>query len=111
MTSLSAPDIVDALGRVSSVDKANSRCSSPRSPPTATCCSRRPPGTGESTILREVAAAAGTGFVFVEGNAELTPARLARSSTRLVCSRTATPPMFCRWSARRGAAPWVAALC
>lgn len=36
-----------------------------------------PPGTGKSTILREVAHAAGTGFVFVEGNAELTPARLA----------------------------------
>jgi MoxR-like ATPase len=36
-----------------------------------------PPGTGKSTILREVAAASGTGFVFVEGNAELTPARLA----------------------------------
>ena len=36
-----------------------------------------PPGTGKSTVLREVAAAAGTGFVFVEGNAELTPARLA----------------------------------
>ncbi len=36
-----------------------------------------PPGTGKSTILREVAAAAGAGFVFVEGNAELTPARLA----------------------------------
>jgi len=36
-----------------------------------------PPGTGKSTILREVASAAGTGFVFVEGNAELTPARLA----------------------------------
>ncbi|MDG2028641.1 MAG: MoxR family ATPase [Acidimicrobiales bacterium] len=36
-----------------------------------------PPGTGKSTMLREVAEAAGTGFVFVEGNAELTPARLA----------------------------------
>ncbi len=36
-----------------------------------------PPGTGKSTILREVAAAIGTGFVFIEGNAELTPARLA----------------------------------
>lgn len=36
-----------------------------------------PPGTGKSTILREVAGVAGTGFVFVEGNAELTPARLA----------------------------------
>ncbi len=36
-----------------------------------------PPGTGKSTVLRAVADAAGTGFVFVEGNAELTPARLA----------------------------------
>lgn len=36
-----------------------------------------PPGTGKSTMLREVADRAGTGFVFVEGNAELTPARLA----------------------------------
>ena len=36
-----------------------------------------PPGTGKSTILRAVATASGTGFVFVEGNAELTPARLA----------------------------------
>lgn len=38
-----------------------------------------PPGTGKSTLLRAVAAAAGGGFVFVEGNAELTPARLAGS--------------------------------
>jgi MoxR-like ATPase len=36
-----------------------------------------PPGTGKSTVLRAVASAAGAGFVFVEGNAELTPARLA----------------------------------
>ncbi len=36
-----------------------------------------PPGTGKSTILRELAAASGHRFVFVEGNAELTPARLA----------------------------------
>ncbi len=36
-----------------------------------------PPGVGKSTILRTVAASAGVGFVFVEGNAELTPARLA----------------------------------
>ena len=35
------------------------------------------PGTGKSTLLRAVADAAGTGYVFVEGNAELTPARLA----------------------------------
>jgi MoxR-like ATPase len=35
-----------------------------------------PPGTGKSTLLRAVAAAAGLGVEMVEGNAELTPARL-----------------------------------
>ena len=35
-----------------------------------------PPGTGKSTLLRAVANALGIGFEFVEGNAELTPARL-----------------------------------
>jgi len=35
-----------------------------------------PPGTGKSTLLRAVAAELGVGFQFVEGNAELTPARL-----------------------------------
>lgn len=35
-----------------------------------------PPGTGKSTLLRAVAHASGVGFEFVEGNAELTPARL-----------------------------------
>ena len=35
-----------------------------------------PPGTGKSTLLRAVAGGLGIGFVFVEGNAELTPARL-----------------------------------
>ncbi len=35
-----------------------------------------PPGTGKSTLLRSVAHAAGVGFEFVEGNAELTPGRL-----------------------------------
>jgi magnesium chelatase subunit D len=35
-----------------------------------------PPGTGKSSLLRAVADAAGIGLVFVEGNAELTPARL-----------------------------------
>jgi MoxR-like ATPase len=35
-----------------------------------------PPGTGKSTLLRAVAQAAGLGVEFVEGNAELTPARL-----------------------------------
>ena len=35
-----------------------------------------PPGTGKSTVLAAVASTVGMGFVFVEGNAELTPARL-----------------------------------
>ncbi|HEX5268541.1 MAG TPA: MoxR family ATPase, partial [Acidimicrobiales bacterium] len=35
-----------------------------------------PPGTGKSTLLRAIANEAGIGFEFVEGNAELTPARL-----------------------------------
>jgi MoxR-like ATPase len=35
-----------------------------------------PPGTGKSTLLRSVAHGLGIGFAFVEGNAELTPARL-----------------------------------
>jgi len=35
-----------------------------------------PPGTGKSTVLRAIAGEAEIGFEFVEGNAELTPARL-----------------------------------
>jgi MoxR-like ATPase len=35
-----------------------------------------PPGTGKSTLLRALAASAGLGVELVEGNAELTPARL-----------------------------------
>ena len=35
-----------------------------------------PPGTGKSTVLRAIAEESGAGFEFVEGNAELTPARL-----------------------------------
>ena len=35
-----------------------------------------PPGTGKSTLLRTIAAAARTELRFVEGNAELTPGRL-----------------------------------
>lgn len=35
-----------------------------------------PPGTGKSTLLRSVAQSFGVSFVFVEGNAELTPSRL-----------------------------------
>jgi MoxR-like ATPase len=36
-----------------------------------------PPGTGKSTLLRSVASVVEVPFTFVEGNAELTPARLA----------------------------------
>jgi MoxR-like ATPase len=35
-----------------------------------------PPGTGKSTLLRRLSECAGVGLTFVEGNAELTPARL-----------------------------------
>jgi magnesium chelatase subunit D len=35
-----------------------------------------PPGTGKSTLLRDIAREVGTVVVFAEGNAELTPARL-----------------------------------
>jgi len=35
-----------------------------------------PPGTGKSTLLRTLAEGAGADFEFVEGTAELTPARL-----------------------------------
>jgi MoxR-like ATPase len=35
-----------------------------------------PPGTGKSTLLHAIADELGIGFEFVEGNAELTPARL-----------------------------------
>ena len=35
-----------------------------------------PPGTGKSSLLRALSEAAGATLVFVEGNAELTPARL-----------------------------------
>jgi MoxR-like ATPase len=35
-----------------------------------------PPGTGKSTLLRAIAGESGRGLQFVEGNAELTPARL-----------------------------------
>lgn len=35
-----------------------------------------PPGTGKTTLLRALASGAGVGLVLVEGNAELSPARL-----------------------------------
>jgi len=54
-----------------------------------------PPGTGKSTVLRAVAAASGLQFEFVEGNAELTPARLVGSfDPAAVLSEGYSPEVF-----------------
>ncbi len=54
-----------------------------------------PPGTGKSTVLRAVAAHGGLGFEFVEGNAELTPARLIGSfDPSAVLSEGYVPEVF-----------------
>ena len=54
-----------------------------------------PPGTGKSTLLRAVADAAGFGMEFVEGNAELTPARLVgHHDPALVLETGYTPDIF-----------------
>ncbi|MCO5319274.1 MAG: MoxR family ATPase [Microthrixaceae bacterium] len=54
-----------------------------------------PPGTGKSTVLRAVAREAGRGFEFVEGNAELTPARLVGSfDPAAVLSEGYVPEVF-----------------
>ncbi len=54
-----------------------------------------PPGTGKSTLLRSIAVAAGLGFEFVEGNAELTPARLVgHFDPALVLSEGYRPEIF-----------------
>lgn len=54
-----------------------------------------PPGTGKSTLLRTVAGAVGLGIAFVEGNAELTPARLVGSyDPAMVMQGGYTPDAF-----------------
>lgn len=54
-----------------------------------------PPGVGKSTLLRVVADVAGWGMEFVEGNAELTPARLVGShDPALVLERGYLPEAF-----------------
>lgn len=54
-----------------------------------------PPGTGKTTLLRAVAEAEKTPFVFVEGNAELTPARLVgHFDPALVLERGYAPETF-----------------
>ncbi|MGW4488730.1 AAA family ATPase [Amycolatopsis sp. NPDC004368] len=54
-----------------------------------------PPGTGKTTLLRAVAHHAEVPFVFVEGNAELTPARLiGHFDPALVLDRGYRPETF-----------------
>lgn len=54
-----------------------------------------PPGTGKSTLLRRVASQRHIPFVLVEGNAELTPARLiGHFDPALVLSRGYNPEIF-----------------
>lgn len=54
-----------------------------------------PPGTGKSTLLRAIAEEAGVGFELVEGNAELTPARLiGHFDPALVMSEGYTDKIF-----------------
>ncbi|UDY37780.1 AAA family ATPase [Dermatobacter hominis] len=54
-----------------------------------------PPGTGKSTVLRAVAEESGRGFEFVEGNAELTPARLVGTfDPAAVLSEGYSPDVF-----------------
>ena len=62
----------------SSACAARRRCSPRRWRAAATSCSKGPPGTGKSTLLRAVADGAGLGVEFVEGNAELTPGAAGR---------------------------------
>ena len=54
-----------------------------------------PPGTGKSTLLRALAGRAGLELFFVEGNAELTPARLAgHFDPALVLTKGYEPDVF-----------------
>lgn len=54
-----------------------------------------PPGTGKSTLLRQVATGRKIPFVMVEGNAELTPARLiGHFDPALVLSKGYVPSIF-----------------
>ena len=54
-----------------------------------------PPGTGKSTLLRQVASGRHVDFVLVEGNAELTPARLVgHFDPALVLAKGYRPDIF-----------------
>ena len=74
---------------------ARSSCSSPRSTAARTCCSRARRGPGKSTLLRSVASERAAPFHLVEGNAELTPARLVgHFDPAQVLARGYTPDVF-----------------
>ncbi|MEZ5321809.1 MAG: MoxR family ATPase [Microthrixaceae bacterium] len=73
---MTSADLVDALGRTvvgrrAEIEQVVAALAAGRH-----LVLEGPPGTGKSTLLRAVATASGRGFVFVEGNAELTPGRL-----------------------------------
>jgi MoxR-like ATPase len=65
-----------------------------------------PPGTGKSTLLRQVASGHKVPFVLVEGNAELTPARLVgHFDPALVLARGYRPDIFVDGPLLRRCAP------
>ncbi len=64
------------LGRGRRAASARSSSSSPRWPPIATCCWRVRPAPARARCCAPWPTSSASGFEFVEGNAELTPARL-----------------------------------
>ena len=91
-------DLRSARGRRdgSSACAARRRCSRPRSPRAATSCSKGPPGHRQvDAAARGRRRAPGCGMEFVEGNAELTPARLVgHHDPALVLEAGYTPDTF-----------------